>query len=169
MPLYEKLILYMAFLAVCSDLHTEKIPNSGILTFWVTGLLYQISTGGWKGILQFIAGVLVPLILLMILFFFRMLGAGDIKLFSALGAVMGPVLILKCILYSLLIGAVLSVVMLLSMGILKERLWYFANYFRNFLLTKTAVPYRKKGKQVEHIHFSVPIFLSVMLHTGGIY
>lgn len=24
MPLYEKLILYMAFLAVCSDLHTEK-------------------------------------------------------------------------------------------------------------------------------------------------
>lgn len=169
MPLYDKLLLYMAVLAVCSDLHTEKIPNSGIVSFWVTGLLYQIAVNGWQGILTFIAGAAVPVIALLLLFVFRMLGSGDIKLLSALGGVMGPLLILKCIFCSFVIGAGISLFILIMAGILFERLRYFTNYFRNYLSTKTIVPYRITGKRLEHIHFSVPVLLAVMLHTGGIY
>ena len=60
------------------------------------------SLGSW------ICGLLVPILILGILFIFRMLGAGDIKLLSVIGSMIGPTKILNCISYSFLIGAVIS-------------------------------------------------------------
>ncbi len=44
-----------------------------------------------------ICGLLVPILILGILFIFRMLGAGDIKLLSVIGSMIGPTKILNCI------------------------------------------------------------------------
>lgn len=168
-PLYNKILLSMSFLAVCSDLHTEKIPNGGILCFWIIGFFYQSVTNGWHGVLQFFAGAVLPVVTLFLLFTFRMLGAGDIKLLSVLGGIMGPGSIFQCILYSFIIGAVISAAVLTATGMLYQRLRYFAEYFQRIFVTRSVISYRKSGKQFEHIHFSVPVFLAVILHTGGIY
>ena len=53
-----------------------------------------------KGMIIFLTGAAVPLILLGILFIFRMLGAGDVKILCALGGIMGPRTVTECIVYT---------------------------------------------------------------------
>ena len=158
MPLYENLLYSMALLAMVVDLKTETIPNEGICLFWGTGLAYRIARGA-----------VLPVLLLAALFLPRMIGAGDIKLLSALGGMMGPAAVVKCIGISFFCGAVLGAAILIDTGTLFLRLRHFADYFRTFIKTKTVVPYYQRGERLENIHFSVPVFMAVMLHMGGIY
>ena len=89
MPLYENLLYSMALLAMVVDLKTETIPNEGICLFWGTGLAYRIARDGWAGAAGWFWGAVLPVLLLAALFLPRMIGAGDIKLLSALGGMMG--------------------------------------------------------------------------------
>lgn len=163
------LVLVIALAATCLDITFEKISNECIIFFWLTGLFYQLVTHGIVGGLYFFSGALIPLVILFLLFVFRMLGAGDIKLLSALGGIMGAGAVIKCIAVSFLVGAVLSAAFIVVCGNLRQRLRYFADYFNHFANTKEISPYYKPGRQVENIHFSIPILLSVMLYAGGFY
>ena len=100
---------------------------------------------------------------------FRMLGAGDIKLLSVLGSLMGPVKILNCMFYSFLIGAVLSAALMVSSGIFSQRILYLLRYLCGYLKTGKREPYYKSGMPPENYHFTVPIFQSALLYAGGVY
>lgn len=115
------------------------------------------------------AGSSIPLILI-ILFGFGMLGAGDIKLFCALGGVMGTAGILKCILVSFILGAFISVLILMFSRSFCERILYFICYIGQTVRERKVIPYRRKDISAsENFHFTVPIFLSVVLYAGGVY
>lgn len=163
------LLLTLAVIAAVMDLYSEKIANRCIYLFWILGLGYQTGFCGIGGIWRFFKGAAVPVVLLFGLFLFRMLGPGDIKLLSALGGIMGVTAIFKCIIISFLIGAVLSAAFIAVSGNLRQRLRYFTGYLSQFIKTKKIVPYYKPGKQLENIHFAIPVLLSVMLYAGGFY
>lgn len=163
------LALTIAVIAAVMDLYSEKIANWCIYLFWILGLGYQIGFLGMAGIWLFLKGAFTPIIILFGLFVFRMLGPGDIKLLSALGGIMGITSIMKCILFSFLIGAVLSAAFIAVSGNLRQRLWYFTDYIIQFINTKKITPYYKPGRQIENIHFGIPVLLSVMLYAGGFY
>lgn len=74
--------------AMIMDLRNAKIDNGWILFSMFLGLMICIREKGISGVCFFVTGSSFPL-LLIILFLFGMLGAGDIKLFCALGGVMG--------------------------------------------------------------------------------
>ena len=82
----------------------EEIANVWLAAGWAAGFWIQLSPGG-RGAAAFAAGSLLPLALLAVLFWFRMLGAGDIKLLSALGGLMGASAVLQCIFWSFLFGS----------------------------------------------------------------
>ena len=118
----------------------------------------------------FLTGAAVPLILLGILFIFRMLGAGDVKILCALGGIMGPRTVTECIVYSLLAGAGISLAILISTGGIRRRFLYLYQYMNEFYCTGEIRPYYRKGMSFpENFHFTVPIFLSVVLYAGGVY
>lgn len=121
------------------------------------------SLGSW------ICGLLVPILILGILFIFRMLGAGDIKLLSVIGSMIGPTKILNCISYSFLIGAVISAALMISSGIVCQRILYLLHYISVYFKTGKREPYYKSGMPLENFHFTVPIFLSALLYAGGVY
>ena len=66
------------------DLYQMKIKNSLILFSMLIGFGYDLWRGGWNGTAFFISGTGIPLVVLGWLFYFRMLGSGDIKLFCVL-------------------------------------------------------------------------------------
>ncbi len=80
--------MVISAMAVWMDFRDASVDNGWILFSFVTGFLIQITERGLKGGAIFLTGVAVPIILLGILFVFRMLGAGDIKLLCALGGIM---------------------------------------------------------------------------------
>ena len=98
-----------------------------------------------------------------------MLGAGDIKLLSVIGGFVGPRASLIWLGLSLVFGAVISLAILILCGNFKSRLRYFTDYFIQLSTTKKEVPYMVKGFQMEHIHFSLPVLLSVLMYVGGLY
>lgn len=100
---------------------------------------------------------------------FRMLGAGDIKLLSVIGSMIGPTKILNCISYSFLIGAVISAALMISSGIVCQRILYLLHYISVYFKTGKREPYYKSGMPLENFHFTVPIFLSALLYAGGVY
>lgn len=165
---YGILVLFAA-VAVCMDLKKEKINNYWISLGWIIGFSYQLSRQGPLGVGVFFAGAAVPILLLYLLFYFRMLGAGDIKLLSVLGGFVGPAAAAILVGVSFVFGAVLSLAILILCGNLVPRLRYFTDYFTQLLKTGRVIPYRRKGRQMEHLHFSVAVFMGLLLHIGGYY
>ncbi len=175
MSLQHCLVLTAASGAVLMDLKTGEIANGWIVILWLIGFLTEVLSRGAIGFLTFLFGALLPILTLFWLFCFRMIGAGDIKLFSALGGFLGPVAILKCICLSFAFGAILSIGILLICGNIRQRLFKFTTYIQHFFLSKlqrkttVPVPYRDGKWGMECIHFSVPILLAVLLWLGGLY
>ena len=156
--------------AVWMDLRDASVDNGWILFSFITGLVIQVMEKGPKGGIIFLTGAAVPVILLGILFVLRMLGAGDIKLLCALGGIMGPRTIVECIVYSLLAGAGISLAILISTGGIRQRILYLCQYMNEFYCTCERRPYYRKGMEFpENFHFTVPVFLSVLLYAGGVY
>lgn len=163
------LLLTITGVAVLMDLYQMKIKNSLILISLITGFIYDLYIGGWTGAAFFISGAGIPLVILGWLFYFRMLGSGDIKLFCVLGCIMGPVHILWCIWYAFLTGGLISLAILIFCGGFRQRIHYLAEYLNDYIRTGERRGYYQRGTGWENIHFTVPIFMSVMLYTGGMY
>jgi prepilin peptidase CpaA len=66
-------------------------------------------------------------------------------------------------------GGCLSFVVLFLYGDYRERIRYFLTYIRNYIRTGEATSYYKKGMALENIHFTVPVFLSMLLYAGGVF
>lgn len=160
--------LTAAVVSVAMDLRTGKVRNWWICILWFVGMLYGMFQG-WRGVGHFLMGSIFPMICLFPLFRFRMLGPGDIKLFSALGGVMGAESIGICIFVSFLCGGILSLGILLLYGELFSRLRHFADYIQISMNQRKILPYYTLGNQWENIHFTVPILMGVIMYAGGIY
>ncbi len=169
MTLYQMLLVTIALPAAASDLMTMTLSNRMIVCCWFLGCFYQVSSSGISGLFRFLLGSILPILLLLALFSLRMLGPGDIKILSALGGLMGPSVILKCICCSFVIGAAYSAFLMVSTGMLLKRLRYLAEYIQYLTSHKTVIPYYRVGDFPENIHFTIPILAAVMLHIGGFY
>lgn len=161
--------LMVAGTAVIMDLRTARVENGWILFSLAAAFVWHVWQEGMAGVFVFFTGALLPVLILGVLFCFRMLGPGDIKLFCALGGVMGPEAIGKCIFSSFFLGAVISLAILIFCGSFISRIQYLIRYFQDFLRTGEVRPYYRKGMALENFHFTVPVFMSVMLYAGGVY
>ena len=86
------LVLLSAILgiAVLSDLRSHRIPNALNLAGLVAALLLQTFTFGLHGLMASLLGACVGLVCFAPLYVLKGMGAGDVKLLGAVGAVLGP-------------------------------------------------------------------------------
>lgn len=155
--------------AVIWDIRKKKIPNILIAAGMGIACWFQVTELGVPGFWRFLGGSTLPLLLLAVLFYFRMFGAGDIKLFCVIGGFLGTKDLLSCMAVSFLMGAVISLILLIRRRNLKERLLYFFAYFGSFYRTRKWSPYRDGTERGAEFCFSIPVFLSVLFYIGGIY
>lgn len=72
--------------AVVMDFREMRISNRLIASGLYWGLAFRIMGEGCAGIVHFLVNISIPVIFLFLFFQLRALGAGDIKLFSVVGA-----------------------------------------------------------------------------------
>lgn len=80
------LILLSATTAGYFDLRWRRIPNWLVAATVALSLLWHTLEGGWAGFLLSGGGLLSGMALLLPLYLLRGMGAGDVKLFGAIGA-----------------------------------------------------------------------------------
>jgi len=100
--------LLLLFSALYFDLRYQRIPNKLCLLGLLAALVLQIYNSQWQGLGQTLLGASLALVLLLPAFYFRCLGAGDIKLMIAVGALSGPILLFWSVVYGIIFGTFTS-------------------------------------------------------------
>jgi prepilin peptidase CpaA len=154
------LIIILVSVAVISDLKTWRIPNWLVLIGIATGCFVSILERSFlNGIKHGIVGITIPVVVLVVLFLIKSIGAGDIKLLSAVGSFVGKDVGL-IILYSFIFSGILAICYIIRNQI-------FSAVFHG----KLSGTGRIKGatgseeqEEVHKVHFSIAILMSVLFY-----
>jgi prepilin peptidase CpaA len=95
-------------LAALWDVRERRIPNPLVGTYAAVALGFAVAGGGTAGAARAAGGLAAGLGLLFVPFALGVVGAGDAKFLGAVGAFVGPQLVLLAFLYGTAIGALLA-------------------------------------------------------------
>lgn len=148
--------------AVYQDFKWYKIKNKLCLTFMVLGLVLNFMFLGIDGMIDSVIGLLIPLILFP-LFAVKMLGAGDIKAFCAIGAIIGKSNIWYAMAYSIISGGVIAVLFIIIRKNAKERLNSLYTYFWTSIGMRKLLTYGGDKNDGSKFRFSYGIMLGSII------
>ncbi|WP_227793268.1 A24 family peptidase [Paenibacillus guangzhouensis] len=100
-------------IAFYTDVTRSKIPNRLTVPIAILGVGLHVATDSWTGFLYAIYGAGAGFAILFVLYLFRAVGAGDVKLFAALGAVTGLQFTLQSLMYSVLYAGAIALIIML--------------------------------------------------------
>lgn len=126
-------ILFLLLItAAVIDYRSHRIPNWLVLIGLFFGIIYNLAypPSPHAGILWALEGLGLGLILFLPLYLLGTMGAGDVKLISMVGAIIGPYDILWVLLYTMIVGGVLSILFVLTHGTAGRMLQNLLTLFR---------------------------------------
>ena len=82
--------LTLALIAAIIDVQHHRIPNWLTYPGILLGLGFRGVLFGWKGLLSALVGCLLAGGIMLLFYVVRAMGAGDVKLMAAIGALVGP-------------------------------------------------------------------------------
>jgi prepilin peptidase CpaA len=94
--------------ATFTDLRSRRIPNWLVVPFFGAGVLVSCWFRGWHGLGQSLCGAGLGLLSFGVLFMLGGMGAGDVKLFAAIGAWIGPTQLLIALVLTALVGGAMA-------------------------------------------------------------
>jgi prepilin peptidase CpaA len=138
-PILQALVAILVVMAGIWDWRTRRIPNwltfsSVILGIGLNALMYQTS-GVWLSL----KGLGLALLIYFPLFLLRGMGAGDVKLMAALGAIVGWQNWLGILIVTAIFGGIAALVVVIVNGRLRktlENIWFIGLSIR-----KREAPY----------------------------
>lgn len=129
------LVLGTALLiSLITDIKSRKILNIVTLPSIAFAFIYYISTSGFEGLLFSGKGFLVGFGLLLIPYLLGGMGAGDVKLMAAIGALMGTKFVLYAFVFIAIIGGFIGAFLIIrNKGLINSLKSFFFNtvYFRS--------------------------------------
>jgi prepilin peptidase CpaA len=103
-------------IAVWFDCRERRIPNRLVFTGMIAGLVIGLASGGIKGLAWSALGILAGMAILFVPFAMGGIGAGDVKLLGAIGAILGARGALFSMLYGAVAGGLISIIILARHG-----------------------------------------------------
>jgi len=119
----EIVLIPLAIIIIYYDVKYRRIPNAYVLAALISGITINTTFGGLSGALSSLGGCGLAFVLIFTLHVFGAMGAGDVKLFSAIGAVTGAPLVMPTFLVVVLTGGLLAIVSVIRAGALKTTMY----------------------------------------------
>lgn len=170
----EYLFFVVCLTAAVTDLLRRQIPNLWLGSWFLTGLLLaglaaapetaSLAEGvlqypwSWQAGIGYLGRALLVYLILIPAWRLRMMGAGDVKLCGVMAAFLGLRVFVRCMVYSLFVGSILSLFCLIAAKSLRRRIGIFLAWFRQCISCGTWIPYRKERDMDGTIPFA-PIML----------
>jgi prepilin peptidase CpaA len=113
-----KLILLapLAIFVIYYDVRYRRIPNVLVLATLLAGISVNTGFSGLHGMLSSFEGFALAFFPMLLMHIFGAMGAGDVKLFGAVGAVLGVSLVPLAFVVVVMLGAVLAIYTMLRAG-----------------------------------------------------
>ncbi len=110
----------MVAAAAVTDIATRRIPNWLTAPGAVLGLALQAYYQGWRGAALSLAGAALGFGIFAALYLAGGMGAGDVKLFAAVGAFVGPYRLALVFIFTGVLGGIVAVALALCRGRLRQ-------------------------------------------------
>src|SRR5262245_38100868 len=113
-----KLILLapLAIFVIYFDVRYRRIPNMLVLATLIAGFAINVWFNGVQGMLSSLEGLALAFFPMLLMHIFGAMGAGDVKLFAAVGAVLGVSLVPVAFVVVVMLGALLAIYTMLRAG-----------------------------------------------------
>lgn len=116
-------------IALYKDVRYSKIPNWLTVSGVFSGIGYFFIVDGFPGFFFSALGAVVSTAILLLLYLFKGVGAGDVKLFAAIGAITGMEFSLYSMMYSILFAGLIAILLLLYRRKFVKRMVYICYTF----------------------------------------
>lgn len=158
--------LLLSAAAAAADVKNRKIPGGLILFGWALGAGLWLGKWGGKGIFTWLTGACALLGVGFLLYRLHAFGAGDVKLLSVLGGVLGLRRGLSVFVLSLLLTVAYGMICAAGKGELKR--------FACRCLACLEGLFRRKDSQgmygeMLHVCYGAVLFVSMLFWTGGVW
>ena len=110
------LLMPLAVIVIYYDVRYRRIPNLVVVAALVAGLCINTSFLGLAGTIASLKGLGLAFLPMFLMHIFGAMGAGDVKLFAAVGAVVGVALVPMTFVVVVMLGAALAVYSMLRSG-----------------------------------------------------
>ncbi len=144
-------------MALADDIRYCRIKNSVTYPAAAAGILVNMAEAGFPGTLLSLQGWFVPVTVLFVLYYINVMGAGDIKLFAAIGAVMGLPFVTYCFFFSVYIGGGIACWLLVRRRQFRQRIRKICGYGKTVLYTGRLFPYSVRGDNESKFIFTAAI------------
>ena len=157
------LLIPMAMFIMYYDVRYRRIPNLLVLGLLIGGLTINISFGGFNGALTSVEGFALAFLPMFLIHVFGAMGAGDVKLFGAVGSVIGVSMVPLTFVVVVMLGAVLAIYTMLRSGTMFSTLHgvlrIFVGIMPGWEMPRFAIPPDRKHT----IPYGVAIMLGSLL------
>jgi prepilin peptidase CpaA len=160
------LLLPLAIVIAYYDVRYRRIPNPFVLATFASGMAINFIFSGLAGFYGSLTGCGLAFMLMFMLHIFGAMGAGDVKLFAAIGAVTGASLVLPTFMVVVITGGVLAVVSIVRAGLvvttMHRVLQIFVGMLPGWEMPKFAVPADRRHT----IPYGVAITIGSLISTA---
>jgi len=154
--LLNNAILILLFLsAAVTDLKWNRIYNLQTYPAMACGLVLGFAAAGVHGALLSFLGLIVGLSLLFVFYMFGGVGAGDVKLLGAIGALKGASFVLWTMFYTGLVGGAMALAIIIWRGTVRQTLKNLVFFARH--------PLRFQREQDPQKHQYLPYGLAISI------
>ncbi len=154
------LIICITGAAAIMDFRYRKVWNNYLLGAFIIGLIYVGMSNQFSKLS--IIGFILPFLIHFLPFKYRMVSAGDIKIFMLIGLFTGTEFIIECMLVTYLIGGLVSVVTMIHHRIFIERMRRIKNFTLECLLTRSLSEYSFSSPVESTLPFALMIHLAIL-------
>lgn len=130
---YDYLLFIVIIVAFVWDVKYHKIPNWLTAGSILIGVICHLIINGIDGFLFATFGIIAGGGICILLYAFKAIGAGDVKLFAAIGAFIGVENVLYILMYSIIFGGIIGIFLLIFT---RTKLHIFVNRFLLFINKK---------------------------------
>jgi len=154
---FEIFLVPLAVIIIYHDVRYRRIPNSFVLATLITGFIFNLTLGGISGGLNSLKGCVFAFILMFFLHVFGTLGAGDVKLFGAIGAISGFYMVLPTLLVVALMGGVLAIGKMIYARRVGATMFGVFQFFYGLLPGQTVPRFEIPADRSYTLPYAVPI------------
>ncbi|MGH9968445.1 MAG: A24 family peptidase [Pyrinomonadaceae bacterium] len=160
------LLIPLAIIIGYYDVRYRRIPNPFVLATLAGGLAINSIFAGLPGLYASLGGCALAFILMFMLHIFGAMGAGDVKLFAAIGAVTGAPLVVPTFFVVVITGGLLALVSIIRAGIvvstMQRVLQIFVGMLPGWEMPRFAIPSDRRYT----IPYGVAITLGSIISTA---
>jgi prepilin peptidase CpaA len=159
------LVIALIGIAFFTDIRQRIIPNWLTLSAVLCGILFHIMADGMNGLLFSAWGLFCGFGILFILYLFGALGAGDVKLFAAIGALAGVEFVMNSIIYAMIYAGLIGfIILIIQKKFIQRLLWVVYTIFSLLVMKEWKAFHSLPQNQMLHFPFMWAVLPAIITY-----